>query len=241
MEGELSLSFKFRTGASEAGLLYMRERTADHNISLSLSDGALHLRGSVYHGTSISPRTKETGEMLKLDDEEWHSVYLTLKDGGQFKFIVFKVDDIEMFTSVSHLPLLSSTQYQTWLGDLPPSLESEAGSAGCFRDIRVLLTDFQDLQLTGATTVECPTLTFQGPMLAIITQDHKVGSYLMNIQAVIGDGSSWYEIKYELADPEDYFSLDQTTGILTIASQLDRTSPKNIFSLTVRASTMIGK
>ena len=64
----------------------------------------------------------------------------------------------------------------------------------------------------------------------------------MNIQAVTGDSNS--QISYELIEnPRDYFSLDQTTGRLTIARQLDRVAlaaPNNILILTVRASVDIG-
>ena len=55
--------------------------------------------------------------------------------------------------------MLNNTQYETFIGGLPPSLneESEAPYVGCMRDIRVLDTDrdLQDLQLTGATVDEC--------------------------------------------------------------------------------------
>ena len=242
VDGDLTVSFKFRTGATEAQLLYLRELSADHFISLSIKDGGLHLQGSVYKGTSIVPRTKDTGEMLMVDDKQWHDVYLTLKDGGQFKYIVFKLDDIEIFTSVSVLPDLSKTVYQTWLGGLPPSPgeETDAGRpVSCVRDIRLLLTDFQDLQITGDKEEECPTLTFQGPMLAVITRNLEVGSHFLKVQAVTGDSSS--QIQYELNDPSDYFALDRTTGSLSIVRPVDRTSPNNVLTLIVVASTGIGK
>ena len=64
----------------------------------------------------------------------------------------------------------------------------------------------------------------------------------MNIQAVTGDSNS--QISYELIDnPNNYFALDQTTGNLTIARQLDRVAlaaPNNVLILTVRASAGIG-
>ena len=44
VDGDLTVSLEFRTGASEAQLLYMRETSAGHHISLFLSDGALHLQ-----------------------------------------------------------------------------------------------------------------------------------------------------------------------------------------------------
>ena len=80
-------------------------------------------------------------------------------------------------------------------------------------------------------------------MLGVITETDQVGSVLINLQAVTGDTNS--QIYYELIEnPHDYFGLDQTTGSLTIARQLDRealTPPNNILILTVRASAGIGK
>ena len=96
------------------------------------------------------------------------------------------------------------------------------------------------------STVQCAlptTPTFQGPLLGVISETDEVGSVIMNIQAVTGDTDS--QIKYELIEnPHSYFSLDQTTGNLAIARQLDRrilAPPNNILSLTVRASAGIGK
>ena len=150
--------------------------------------------------------------------------------------------------------MLNNTQYETFIGGLPPSLneESEAPYVGCIKDIRVLDTDrdLQDLQVTGATVEECglttldfTTPTFQGSLLGVINETDEVGSVVMNIQAVTGDRNS--QIIYELIEnPQNYFALDQTTGSLTIARQLDRealTPPNNILILTVRASAGIGK
>ena len=66
MDGDLTVSFKFRTGASEAQLLYMRELTTGHHISPSLSDGALLLQ--VHHDSLIVPRSEDTGEEIRFDD-----------------------------------------------------------------------------------------------------------------------------------------------------------------------------
>ena len=93
------------------------------------------------------------------------------------------------------------------------------------------------------TTTDWTTPTFQGSLLGIITETHQVGSLVINIQAVTGDSNS--QMSYELIEnPQNYFALDQTTGSLTIARQLDRAAlaaPNNVLILTVRASTGIGK
>ena len=84
--------------------------------------------------------------------------------------------------------MLNNTQYETFIGGLPPSLneESEAPYVGCMRDIRVLDTDrdLQDLQLTGATVEECglntldfSTPTFQGFLLGVICRPEHPGRH----------------------------------------------------------------
>ena len=98
VDGSLSLSLSFKTGASEGQLFYMRELTTGHQISLSLTEGALHLQ--VHPDTLIIPRTEDTGDMLRLDDQEWHKVYLNL-NGGHFQDIAFNVDHIEIFPGTS--------------------------------------------------------------------------------------------------------------------------------------------
>ena len=97
--------------------------------------------------------------------------------------------------------------------------------------------------ITGDKEEECPTLTFQGPMLAVITRNLEVGSHFLKVQAVTtGDtGDSSRTILYELNDPSDYFALDRTTGSLSIVRPVDRTSPNNVLTLIVVASTGIGK
>ena len=95
----------------------------------------------------------------------------------------------------------------------------------------------------GLTSLDSTTPNFQGPLLGVISETDQVGSVVMNIQAVTGDTNS--QIYYELIEnPHNYFSLDQTTGNLTIARQLDRpalAAPNNILTLTVTAKAGSGK
>ena len=91
VDGSLSISLSFKTGDSDAQLLYMRELTAGHHISLFLSDGGLHLQ--VYPETSIGPLTEDSGETLRLDDQEWHKVDLAFVDGNFYKIVHCKVDE----------------------------------------------------------------------------------------------------------------------------------------------------
>ena len=93
------------------------------------------------------------------------------------------------------------------------------------------------------TTTDSSTPTFQGPLLGVITETDQVGFVLLNLQAVTGDTNS--QIYYELIENQhNYFGLDQTTGNLTIARQLDRpalAAPNNILTLTVTAKAGSGK
>ena len=93
------------------------------------------------------------------------------------------------------------------------------------------------------TTTDSSTPTFKGPLLGVITETDEVGSVVMNIQAVTGDTNS--QIYYGLIEnPHDYFGLEQTTGNLTIARQLDRlalAAPNNVLTLTVTAKAGSGK
>ena len=222
--------------------------TISLEFSLFVSDGGLYLQ--VYPDSFIGPVTEATGEIFKVDDNKWHKVFLTIND-GPVKFIMLIIDDLTPKTSVvQSLPLLDNTKYETFIGGISPNLsvESEAPYVGCMKNIRVLETDrdLQDLQMTGVIVEECSLdftfPAFHGSLLGVITETHKVGSVIMKIQAVTGDSNS--QISYELIDnPQNYFALDQTTGSLTIARQLDRVAlaaPNNVLILTVRASAGIG-
>ena len=105
----------------------------------------------------------------------------------------------------------------------------------------ILLTSTAQCGLV--TTTDSSSPTFQGSLLGVITESDQVGSVLINLQAVTGDTNT--QINYELIEnPHDYFALDQTTGNLTIAKELDRLAlapPNNILSLTVRAKAGSGK
>ena len=245
VDGSLSLSFSFKTGASDAQLLYMREVSTGDHISISLSDGALNLK--VDPDTIITSVNEE-----RFNDNQWHNVVLNII-GGHVNIIIMIIDDTPLPTSIPQsLPLLDNTKYETFIGGLSPSLsvESEAPYVGCIRDIQVLQTQrtLEDIQVTGAAVEECGLTSqdyipiFEGKLLGVITETHEVGSVIMTIQAVTGDRNS--QMIYELLDnPQDYFTLDQTTGNLTIAKELDRVAlapPNNVLTLTVTAKAGSG-
>ena len=80
--------------------MFLRELTAGHNISLSLSAGALRLQ--VHPDTIVIPVTEDTGENILYNDNKWHSLLLTLNSFP--KFIILKIDDIIKTEFVQNLP-----------------------------------------------------------------------------------------------------------------------------------------
>ena len=254
--GDLTFSMKFKTGASEGLLLYMREVNTGHHISLSLSDGGLHLQ--VHPDTLIVPRIEETEEDIRVDDNLWHDVNLGFNDGYFYKVIVFKVDEIIKTAQVSELPLLSNAQYQTFIGGLPPSLsaESEAGYVGCITDIRVRQAerDLQELDISGATVAQCKEEevsagdsppVFTGSLTGVITETDGEGDVILTLQAEDRDNVRPRPILYELlSNPHNYFRLHSSSGQLSLARQLDREAlagaePSNILTVEVVATELV--
>ena len=109
------------------------------------------------------------------------------------------------------------------------------------RMLVILLTSTAQCGLV--RTRDSSTPTFPGPLLGVISETDQVGSVLLNLQAFTGDSNT--QINYELIDnPHDYFALDQTSGNLTIAKELDRLAlapPNNVLTLTVTARAGSGK
>ena len=253
--GDLTFSMKFKTGASEGLLLYMREVNTGHHISLSLSAGGLHLQ--VHPNTPIVPRTQDTRELMRLNDKEWHDVKLSFNDGYFYNVIVLKVDEILITSPVSELPLLSNAQYRTWLGGLSPSLnvESEAPYVGCIRDIQVLQTHraLQEFDISGATVGQCEekeevrtSPVFTGSLTGVITETAGEGDVILTIQAEDRDNVPARPILYELlSNPHNYFHLNPSSGELSLARQPDREAlagaePSNILTVEVVATELSG-
>ena len=254
--GSITASLSFRTGSTGGLLLLMRELTAGQNISLSLSRGSLHLQ--VYPDNLLIPVNEDTSEAILYNDNKWHSVTLTIISRIKRKFILLKIDDFTMTTFVQNLPLTANTKYETFIGGLPPrlSLGRSAGSGDCsldyvgsIRDSFVMdegVTQDTSVFLGAALAGDCleetkqSSLVFTGSMIGVVTQNDGVGSVILNIRAEdedkIGQGAVLYEL---LENPHDYFSLDQNSGQLSIAQQLDREAlraPNNLLFLTVRVS-----
>ena len=165
VNGSLTVSFSFRTGESSGLMLYMKEIT--HYVSISLSDGALHLYAFPYLKMSVV--NPETRENVLFNDNKWHSVSVTIIDSPR-KIVVLQIDDFWELNSgdLQEIPLLVNTQYETFFGglsptiseDIPPGISFESGApfVGCIRDALVMneYIDFQEsIELSGASLGEC--------------------------------------------------------------------------------------
>ena len=165
VDGTLTVRLSFRTAAREGLLLYMRETSTGHHVSLSISDGALSLQ--VYPDTNIVSVSEDTGEKVRVDDNQWHTVFLSI-NGGQVEYVIFKIDDTSTFTPATGLPLLKDANYEAVLGGLSPTFEEKipdasqldlAAYVGCIRDISVMdsAVNLQTLQTSGAFRPLRPT------------------------------------------------------------------------------------
>ena len=242
VDGDLTVSLEFRTGASEAQLLYMRETSAGHHISLSLSDGALHLQ--VHPDTLIVPTSKKTGQRILYNDDQWHNVQMGLARIGSVNIVTLQTES----SVVETLPLLAGAKYETFIGGLPlPASEERRDSyAGCIRDINIMETPITDFTLSGAFVGECEDFAqdsapvFTGSLTGEITETDSAGKVVLIVRAEDGDRGNPREILYELLEnPHDYFALNQSSGELSLARQIDREAiPSNELILTVRASEL---
>ena len=129
VDGTLTVSLSFRTVASEGLLLYMREISAGHHVTLFLSEGVLHLQIHSDSIINLVSKNEKTGEKVRMDDNQWHDVLVFL---NKWPVIVFmKIDDSKNVETVQFLPQLDDTSYETFIGGVRS--ESETPFVGCLR------------------------------------------------------------------------------------------------------------
>ena len=127
--GSLTVSIAFKTGANNGQLLYMKEASVNHTISLYLEHGALHLQ--LQPGTLMILTSKETGEKILFNDNQWHEVLVVLtKVGGSLKYVQLKADEVSEDDNVQTLPLLDDAKYETFIGGLSASEETRNSYIG---------------------------------------------------------------------------------------------------------------
>ena len=253
VDGTLSVSLSFRTAAREGLLLYMRETSTGHHVSLSISDGALSLQ--VYPDTNIVLVTEDTREKVRVDDNQWHKVFLSIKEAWTWHDITIRIDSRRPKTEhVRRIPLLQDANYETFLGGLPSSLrekvpadsyQGEATFVGCIKDI--ILMDsaivLEDIQISGGAVGDCDDLlprdsrpVFTGWLTGVVSGTEETGTVVMTVRAE----DRHHPVSLELVEnPGGYFALDSVTGQLSIARQIDLEVTGDVLQVTVKASQIV--
>ena len=256
VDGTLTVRLSFRTAAREGLLLYMRETSTGHHVSLSISDGALSLQ--VYPDTNIVLVTEDTREKVRVDDNQWHKVFLSIKEAWTWHDITIRIDSRRPKTEhVRRIPLLQDANYETFLGGLPSSLrekvpadsyQGEATFVGCIKDI--ILMDsaivLEDIQISGGAVGDCDDLlprdsrpVFTGWLTGVVSGTEETGTVVMTVRAE----DRHHPVTLELVEnPGGYFALDSVTGQLSIARQIDSEVLEvtgDVLQVTVKASQIV--
>ena len=256
VDGTLTVRLSFRTAAREGLLLYMRETSTGHHVSLSISDGALSLQ--VYPDTNIVLVTEDTREKVRVDDNQWHKVFLSIDDGWTWHDITIGIDSRRPKTEhVLRIPLLQDANYETFLGGLPSSLREKVPAdsyqgkdafVGCIKDI--ILMDsaivLEDIQISGGAVGDCDDLlprdsrpVFTGWLTGVVSGTEETGTVVMTVRAE----DRHHPVSLELVEnPGGYFALDSVSGQLSIARQIDSEDLEvtgDVLQVTVKASQIV--
>lgn len=94
------------------------------------------------------------------------------------------------------------------------------------------------------TDVQNRPPVFLGSMSAIVSEDVPVGTYVMTVKATDGDRGVPRSIRYSIvSNPENFFTINQNTGVLTTANVLDKEklgSSNGVVTVKVKASELEG-
>ena len=169
VEGSMTVSLSFRTTSSDGLILYLREITGFHFMSLSMEDGVLYLYA--FPDTQIVSINPETKERIRLNDNKWHTVSITVVDDPR-SLVILQIDDFYVLDSgdIENIPMIHGAEYEAFFGGVSNSLRSELQSdvfqngspyVGCIRDAMVVdsYVDFMDaVEMSGASLGECGVL-----------------------------------------------------------------------------------
>lgn len=170
VNGSISVSFMFRTAATQGLLMYMKDSTELFYISLSMLDGSLYLYA--HPDIQIVTKSPQTQQFLQFNDNKWHMASITVIEEPK-KMVFLQIDDFYEANSgeKQNIPLLHGTDYETFFGGVSDEVRSglRAGVTmndgpfiGCIRDAIVLdqYADFQEKEvgITGASLGECGVL-----------------------------------------------------------------------------------
>ena len=257
VDGTLTVSLSFRTAAREGLLLYMRETSTGHHVSLSISDGALSLQ--VYPDTNIVLVTEDTREKVRVDDNQWHMVFFTLNELSYHIYhqITIGIDNQLPKNEYFKFNLLQNANFETFLGGLSSSLiekvpaDSYKGKAtfvGCIKDIILMdsAINLEDIQISGGAVGDCDDLlprdsrpVFTGWLTGVVSGTEETGTVVMTVRAE----DRHHPVSLELVEnPGGYFALDSVTGQLSIARQIDSEDLEvtgDVLQVTVKASQIV--
>lgn len=94
------------------------------------------------------------------------------------------------------------------------------------------------------TDVQNRPPVFLGSMSAIVSEDVPVGTYVMTVKATDGDRGVPRSIRYSIvSNPEDFFTINKNTGVLTTANLLDKEklgSSNGVVTVKIKASELDG-
>lgn len=94
------------------------------------------------------------------------------------------------------------------------------------------------------TDVQNRPPVFLGSFSAVISEDVRVGTYVMTVKAIDGDRGVPRNIRYSLvSNPENFFAINKNTGVITTANMLDReklSSSNGVVTVKVKASELEG-
>ena len=257
VDGSLTVSLSFRTAAREGLLLYMRETSTGHHVSLSISDGALSLQ--VYPDTNIVLVTEDKRKKVRVDDNQWHMVFFTLNELSYHIYhqITIGIDNQLPKNEYFKFNLLQNANFETFLGGLSSSLiekvpaDSYKGKAtfvGCIKDIILIdsAINLEDIQISGGAVGDCDDLlprdsrpVFTGWLTGVVSGTEETGTVVMTVRAE----DRHHPVSLELVEnPGGYFALDSVTGQLSIARQIDSEDLEvtgDVLQVTVKASQIV--
>ena len=180
VDGRLTLSLQFKTGATQGILVYMASMGSMYYVSLSMLEGVLHLHAS----PNNELRTVDTdGLPIRFNDNAWHTVSIYIlnepdkrtSNSEPKKKIFLQVDDFFLFSTheVAEIPLVTSAAepYSLYYGGLPENLRPlmsgvaahEGPFIGCIRDAVVVdaYQNFKEAEsMAGASLGGCGSADF---------------------------------------------------------------------------------
>ena len=199
LDGQLEMSFMFKTSQSRGLVAYLIESPTKFNfVSLALFDGGITL--TVFPGVTLS--TGSSVKQVAYNDNEWHSVSVLLNQ----TYIQLIVDDYDIPPAISNpenVPTFTNP-FNVFMGGIPDdetfvdrAAPTRAPFIGCVRDVlfKSSLTDFNNIlshtgiQMDTCVTSEQETTTVPSTSDSENEEEEEEGE--SNGSAVVEPEESW--------------------------------------------------